>query len=75
MTEPVVASPFLTTEEAATWLRVTRQTLAAWERENKAPPCVRLGGPTGPRRYRISDLETWIEAGNLPSVDSVAVDG
>ena len=53
----------LTTEEVATYLRVTSQTLMKWRRDGEGPPFIRLGGgPRGRIRFRWMDLMDWLDA-------------
>ncbi len=53
----------LTTQEVATYLRITSQTLAKWRRDGEGPPFIRLGGgPRGRIRFRWVDLMDWLDA-------------
>jgi hypothetical protein len=53
----------LTTQEVATYLRVTSQTLTKWRKEGDGPQFIRLGeGQRGRIVYRWSDLVAWLDA-------------
>ena len=53
----------LTTQEVATYLRVTSQTLAKWRKACEGPPFIRLGeGQKGRIRYRWVALTDWLDA-------------
>jgi hypothetical protein len=49
----------LTTLEAARFLKVRPQTLAAWRHYRKGPRCLRVG--TKAIRYRMDDLLAFVE--------------
>ena len=51
--------PFLTTQEAADYLRLQRTTLEAWRCRGGGPRFAKFGRSV---RYRLSDLDDWIEA-------------
>ena len=53
-------APLLTTDEAATYLSVSRRTLEDWRTRLVGPPYAKLNG-TNTIRYRSEDLETWID--------------
>ena len=53
--------PLLTTDQAAACLGTTKRTLEAWRYEGGGPVFVKLGGRMV--RYRPSDLEAFVEAG------------
>ena len=50
----------LTTEQTAEWLQLEAQTLAKWRVTGKGPRFVKLGRAV---RYRIADVDEWIERG------------
>lgn len=52
---------FLTTRDVATILNLNPQTVIEWRRERNGPPWVRIGQKA--IRYRRSELEAWIAAG------------
>lgn len=54
-----VGPTLLTTEQAGDVLGLTRRALEERRRRGSGPPYVRVGATTV--RYRLSDLETWIE--------------
>jgi excisionase family DNA binding protein len=49
---------FLTTEQAATWLGLSRRTLETWRLRNLGPRYVKMGGSV---RYERASLEDWIQ--------------
>ncbi|MBX9803776.1 MAG: helix-turn-helix domain-containing protein [Caulobacteraceae bacterium] len=55
-------SPWLTRDEAASYLGLSPKTLAGWASEGKGPRSRKLG-PSRPCRvrYRIEDLDHWVE--------------
>jgi excisionase family DNA binding protein len=64
-------SPFLTTEQAAAYVGLTRQTLEKMRRKARGP-CFRKHGRYV--RYHIADLEAWSNANRRLSVGD-GVDG
>ena len=50
----------LDTAEAATYLRLAKQTLSKWRSQGRGPSFVRLGGAVF---YRLSELDQFVEAG------------
>lgn len=53
----------LTTTEAAEFLGVDTRTLEGRRLRGGGPPFIRLfKGPRGPVRYRLADLESWLES-------------
>ncbi len=52
-------SQFLKRQEAADFLNIKRSTLAAWATRGGGPAFVKFGRAV---RYRISDLEKFIES-------------
>jgi len=50
---------FLTTEQAAEYLQLQRNTLEAWRCRGGGPRFVKLGRSV---RYRQVDLDNWIES-------------
>lgn len=56
----VTQSGLLTREDAATYLRIRAQTLAAWASSGRyAIPFVRVGRAV---RYRREDLDRWLDS-------------
>ncbi|WP_238846745.1 helix-turn-helix transcriptional regulator [Nocardia arthritidis] len=51
--------PWLTRESAAKYLGLEKKTLANWACSGVGPRFARVGGRP---RYRLSDLEAWVEA-------------
>ena len=47
---------FLTTNEAANYLRLKKNTLEVWRVQGRGPIFVKFGGAV---RYRVSDLEKY----------------
>jgi excisionase family DNA binding protein len=58
-------SPFLTTEQAASYVGLTRQTLEKMRRKARGP-CFRKHGRYV--RYHIADLDAWSNANRRPAV-------
>jgi len=58
MVEP--GEPLLRPSEVSRMLKVSRSWLYEAARAGRIP-CVRLGGPAGPLRFRTRELEAWIE--------------
>lgn len=52
----MTAPTFLTTDELAERLAITRRTVAKWRSVGDGPRFVSLGRSI---RYRVSDVETW----------------
>ena len=52
---------FMTTKEAAEWLRLREDTLRAWRCQGRGPRWVRLGRTA--IRYRVADVRRWMEEG------------
>ena len=48
----------LTTDEAAAYLRVTRQTLQRWRSHGKGPSYFKFGGSV---RYSVARIDHWLE--------------
>lgn len=63
-----VKSPYLTGEEAASYLRVSETHLVRWRRRSTGPPYHQPGGPGTKVLYRVRDLEAWVE-GNRAAED------
>jgi len=66
--EPVATPPhrpLLDTQRAADYLGVSFDTLCGWRVKGVGPRFVKLssGGSRAPIRYRIADLDAFIEAG------------
>lgn len=57
--------PLLTIEEAATYLSVSKTSLRRWTNEGRLG-CVRVGR-RGERRFRLDDLDRFLQAPPLPS--------
>ena len=53
--------PLVTSEQVAAYLMVTRQTVQRWTRSGVDPLPVRKCGHRGFRRYRMSEVEAWLE--------------
>lgn len=63
--------------EAAELLGFCRDTLRRYRREGTGPVFARVGGAeTGPVRYLVADLRTWIEASRWASrAQEIAANG
>jgi excisionase family DNA binding protein len=57
--KPPPQEPFLTTREAATWLRLTPNTLEKWRVQGGGPAYRKHGRYV---RYHLEDLVAWSEA-------------
>ena len=56
----------LTAQEAATYLGLSRQTLANWRARGQGPAYARLGGAGRPRIvYLIEDLDAFLRANRV----------
>ena len=66
MDETPVIRELLTEREAAGYLAIERETLAAWRRRGLGPPFLRLpslgNGDLGAVRYRRPDLDRFVTA-------------
>lgn len=51
------ASPYLTLDEACSYLRVKRQTFKNWRSQGRGPQALKLGGTLV--RYTRDDLDAW----------------
>lgn len=56
--------PLIDTDGAAELLRVSRRTIEAWRLRGGGPRFVRVGRAV---RYRVRDIEDWIELGERTS--------
>ena len=54
-----VESPYLTTEEAARYLRLGVSTLNQWRGKGQGPPFLRAGKKV---MYLLADLDAWMES-------------
>lgn len=54
--DTTLASPYLTLNEAATYLRIPLQTLKNWRVQGRGPRALKLGALV---RYRVQDLDDW----------------
>lgn len=57
--QPAVSSPVLRTPEAAAYLNVRPKTLEQWRWAGQGPRFIKLSRAV---RYRLSDLDAFIEA-------------
>ena len=64
-----VRERLLTRDEAAHFLGIRPQTLAAWVVRRQGPPFIRVGRCA---RYRLADLERWIETRTVGQVPAEA---
>jgi len=67
MTISVNYQSLLTRDEAAEYLSLKPQTLAAWAMTGKGPPLVKLGRAV---RYRFADLEAYVRSQTVGCVPS-----
>lgn len=51
---------YLTVDEVAAWLRVSRQSLYHWHSHGGGPPCQKVAGRL---RYTRAGVEKWVAAG------------
>lgn len=57
-----MTSPLLTENEAAERLNFSIRTLQKWRHNGQGPAYIKLGdGPKAPVRYRIQDLDAFME--------------
>ena len=59
-----MASAFFTPKELAEFLSVPISTVRHWKLIGKGPPAFKFGRSV---RYRVSDVEAWIEAQRVQS--------
>ena len=52
---------WLSEEDAATWLGVSRITLRRWRLDRRGPRHYRLGPGNSPVRYQVADLVRYVE--------------
>lgn len=57
-TTPRIASPHLTPEEAAEYLSIGNSTMKKWRLAGEGPRYAKFGKSV---RYRVEDLDAWIE--------------
>lgn len=64
----------LTIEEAAAYIGFSPWTLRKWRSLGRGPSFVRLGGKLGSVRYRLCDLDAYMEASVVhPDAQNVAI--
>lgn len=61
LTHSAPPAALLSAEAAARYLAIATQTLANWRSVGRGPRYVRVGRVI---RYRIQDIESWLEAGD-----------
>ena len=59
-------SPFLTTDQAARYIGLAKQSLEKMRREKRGPPYRRHGRFV---RYHIADLDAWSESNRVSHAD------
>lgn len=52
-------------KEACEFVGVSRATLSRWRQDGNGPPFAKL--PTGTIRYRLEDVEAWLEQSVVPT--------
>lgn len=57
-----LADTLITADRAARRLGVSARTLRAWRAQGHGPLSVRLGPTGGTLRYRVADLDAWVES-------------
>ena len=65
-----VRERLMTRDEAADFLGLRPQTLAAWVVRRQGPPFIRVGRCV---RYRLAVLERWLEARTVGQVPAEAI--
>ncbi|WP_226353081.1 helix-turn-helix domain-containing protein [Pseudonocardia sp. ICBG601] len=58
--------PFLTPDQVAGDLQITRTTLGKWRTEHHGPPWIRVGRQV---RYPARDFRVWVERQRYATVD------
>jgi predicted DNA-binding transcriptional regulator AlpA len=53
-------APLLSTDDVAEWLGVKVSTLHHWRHTHRGPRSLTVGGRV---RYRVSDIEEWLDSG------------
>ncbi len=57
-------------------IELSHDTLRRYRRMGTGPRYVRVGGPNGPVRYRIADLDEWLQSQSVASrAEEVASNG
>ncbi len=54
-----IETPWMTTDEAAVYLRRSARTLTAWRGNKIGPPWHQPSGPRGDVMYHRDELDTW----------------
>ena len=57
----------VTERRASQLLALSPDTLRRYRRAGTGPAYVRVGGPNGPIRYRIADLDEWLKQSRFTS--------
>lgn len=57
-----LADTLITADRAARRLGVSARTLPAWRAQSYGPPAIRLGPTGGTLRYRVADLDAWVDS-------------
>ena len=60
---PGAINPLMTVDDLATYLQVPVQTVYRWNTRGTGPRPLRVGRHV---RYRLSDVDAWVENGNPP---------
>jgi predicted DNA-binding transcriptional regulator AlpA len=63
----------LTFDQLCSSLSVAKNTLARWLRQGLLPPPVRLAGRNNKPRWRVADIDLWLELGCPSAADFEAM--
>jgi predicted DNA-binding transcriptional regulator AlpA len=61
--------PLLTFDDLCSSLCISRQALTRWVRQGLLPAPVRLAGRNNKPRWRVADIEAWLDAGCPSAAD------
>lgn len=57
-----LADQLITADRAARRLGISARTLRGWRAQGYGPPAIRLGLTGAVLRYRVADLDAWVES-------------
>ncbi|MGU3501884.1 helix-turn-helix transcriptional regulator [Mycobacterium sp. C31M] len=67
MADTVTVIPILDPTAAAKYLNMSPETLRTWRRDGTGPAYIRVA--SNRVRYRVSDLDAWLEGLRVPTED------
>jgi excisionase family DNA binding protein len=57
----------LTSDELAEYLGVSERTVKRWREQGKGPRALQLAGTGTSVRYRVTDVDTWLDTQDFPT--------